>query len=134
MPAPFYYVLLAHEVHRAYQLHALEMLAVELWHHRLHLRAVEHTHEYRFDNVVKVMPEGYLIAAETAGVLVQPAAAHTGAHIARVLIEGINSLEYRRIEDMYGYAEPCGVINYTLTVALVVAGIHYYKLGVERYL
>ena len=61
---PVLYFVLAYEVHRADKLHSREICTVELRHHGLHLTAVDHAHEYGLDNVVKVMTQRYLIAAE----------------------------------------------------------------------
>ena len=60
---PVHDILLAYEIHRAYELHALKISAVELWHHGLNLTAVEHAHEYSLYHVIKMMSECDLVAA-----------------------------------------------------------------------
>ena len=57
-------IILAHQIQRADQLHALEVDAVKLRHHRLHLRTVEHSHEDRLDDIIVMMAECNLVAAE----------------------------------------------------------------------
>lgn len=85
--APVLYLSLADEIKRTYQLHTLEVGTVELWHHRLHLTSVEHTHKDSLDDVVKVVTERYLIAAESFSVTVKVAAAHTGANVAGIFFD-----------------------------------------------
>ena len=58
-------------VHRADKLHAVKIVAVELWQHGLQLRAVEHPHNGRFDHVVEVMPQRDLVAAQLLGLAVK---------------------------------------------------------------
>ena len=45
-------IVLADAVHRAYQLHALEVLRVQLRHHALQLGAVKHRHHGGLDHIV----------------------------------------------------------------------------------
>ena len=42
----------------------LEILAMELRHHRLHLSAVEHPHKDRLNHIVEMMSERNLIASQ----------------------------------------------------------------------
>ena len=77
--SPADYVLLADEVERSYELHTGVVLAVELREHRLHLRAVQHTHKYGLDHVVEVVTERYLVAAHRLCGLVKPSAAESRA-------------------------------------------------------
>ena len=88
-------ISLADEIKRTYQLHALEVGAVELRHHGLHLSAVEHTHENGLDNVIEMVSESYLVAAESLCTAVEVAAAHTGADVAGILLDVEYGLEQR---------------------------------------
>lgn len=54
-------IILAHQIQRADQLHALEVDAVKLRHHRLHLRTVEHSHEDRLDDIIVMMASAILL-------------------------------------------------------------------------
>ena len=67
-------VILPDEVQRADQLHALKVGTVQLGHHRLDLGAVEHAHENRLDDIIVVMAQGDLIAAQLFCKIVQVAA------------------------------------------------------------
>ena len=62
------------EVQRADQLHALKVGTVQLGHHRLDLRAVEHSHKYRLYNIIKVMTERDFTAPKLLRLFVKPAA------------------------------------------------------------
>ena len=74
-------IILAYQIQRTDQLHTLEIGAVELRHHGLDLGAVEHAHENRLDDIIVVMAQGDLIAAQLFCKIVQVAAAHSGAQI-----------------------------------------------------
>ena len=78
----------------AYKLHALEVCAVELGHHGLHLRPPQHTHEYSLYNVVIVVAQCYLVAAQLLCVAVEIPPAHSGAEVAGGLFNMVNRLEY----------------------------------------
>ena len=78
----------------AYKLHALEVRAVELGHHGLHLRPLQHTHEYSLYNVVIVVAQCYLVAAQLLCVAVEIPPAHSGAEVAGGLFNMVNRLEY----------------------------------------
>lgn len=55
-------IVLADQIQRPDQLHTGKIRAVELRHHGLDLRAVEHAHKNGFNDVVIVMPERDLVA------------------------------------------------------------------------
>ena len=61
---PFTDIRLSNEIHRADQLHAFEMAAVQLRHHGLDLPAVQHSHQDRLDHVVKMVTERNFVAAK----------------------------------------------------------------------
>ena len=90
---PVLYISLADKIQRTYQLHALEVGAVELRHHGLHLTAVEHTHKYGLDNVIEVVTESDLVAAELLCLAVKVAAAHTRADVAGILLDIVDRVK-----------------------------------------
>ena len=93
-------VVLAHQIQRADEFHALEVGAVKLWHHGLDLRAVEHAHENGLDDIVVVVAEGDLVAAQLLREGVEMAAAHAGAQIARGFFDGVNGIENIGLKDL----------------------------------
>ena len=100
--APVLYFVLPDQIQGTYQLHALEICAVELRHHGLYLSAVEHTHEYGLDNVVKMMSQCYLVAAQSLCVAVQVSPSHACAYVAGILLDIVHGIKYVRLEDMHG--------------------------------
>ena len=56
-------VLLVDAIHGADEFHAAEIQAVELGHHALQLRAVEHRHDGGLDDVGEVVTQRNLVAA-----------------------------------------------------------------------
>ena len=56
-------VLLVDAIHGADEFHAAEIQAVELGHHALQLRTVEHRHDGGLDDVGKVVAQRNLVAA-----------------------------------------------------------------------
>ena len=95
-------VILPHQIQRADQLHPLKIRAVKLRHHRLHLRAVQHSHQYGFNHIVIVMPQCDLIAAELSRIAVQMSSAHSGAQITGRFFHMINRLKYVRFKYSNG--------------------------------
>ena len=61
---PCYNVIFLDQIHWSDQLHTLEILAMELRHHRLHLSAVEHPHKDRLNHIVEMMSERNLITSQ----------------------------------------------------------------------
>mgnify|MGYP000674753910 CR=1 FL=1 len=80
-------------VERTNQLHAREIRAVQLGQHGLHLRAVEHAHDRRLDDVVEVVAECDLVAAERLRLAVKIAAAHAGAEITGRLLAVVGNIK-----------------------------------------
>lgn len=131
--APRLYVVLAHKIERAYQLHARIVRAVELGHHRLYLRTVEHSHEYRLDNIVVVVTERYLVAAELLREFIKISAAHPRAEIARRFFYIVDGFEYVRLEYVYRDVQRPRVVLDYLAVLGVVSGIHDEIFDLEIY-
>ena len=103
-------VRLADHVHRADQLHAFEVLAVELRHHRLDFSAVQHAHERRLDHIIEMMPQGDLVAAELLRMGVKVTAAHSRTEIARALIHVSDNVEDIALKHVDRDAEKLRVV------------------------
>ena len=82
-----------HKIEGADQLHALKVLAVQLGHHGFNLGTVEHAHEDGLDDIVKMVAQGNLVAAEFFGVGLEIAAAHSRAEIAGILVDAGYDIE-----------------------------------------
>lgn len=130
--APVLDFRLADEVERADQLHAREVRGVELRHHRLVLSGIEHAHQDSLDDVVEVMAERDLVAAEALGFLIEVAAAHAGADVARGLRDVVDGVEDIRFEDRKRDAEEIRVSLDDLPVRLIVARVHAEEHELER--
>ena len=130
--APVLDFRLADEIERADQLHAREVRGVELRHHRLVLAGVEHAHEDGLDDVVEVVAECDLVAAEALGFLIEVATAHAGADIARGLRDVVDGVEDVRFEDRERDAEEIRVSLDDLAVCLIVARVHAQEHELER--
>ena len=112
-------------VQRPDQLHALKIRAVQLGQHGLDLRAVEHPHDRRLNDVTEVVTQGNLVAAQAPGLAVQVAPAHPGAEVTGGLLAGIGDLEDIRLEYGDRDLQQPGVGLDLTAVALIVAGIHH---------
>ena len=129
--APCLYIVLADEIQRTDELHALKIGAVQLGHHGLYLRAVQHAHENSLYNVVIVVPQRDLVAAERAGVGVKVPAPHPRAQIARGFVHCVHRVEYVRLKHRYRHAQLSGVVLYHGAVLRAVAGVHDEELDLE---
>ena len=125
VPRPCDDIGFAHKVKRTDQLHARKIRAVNLRHHRFHLRAVQHAHQHRLDHVVKMVAEGNFVAAERAGVLVQAATAHPGAEIARRFLRRSRRFKQPVFHNRDRQAEQGGVFLNPRAVFRAVTGIHH---------
>ena len=104
---------------------------MQLGHHGLHLRAVEHAHEDGLDHVVVVVAQRDLVAAQFPRLAVQVAAAHPGAQVAGILFFVVDDIENIRFKNGDGNAQKPGVVLDHLAVGLVVAGIHDQKFQLK---
>ena len=127
VPLPGQNVLLADAVHRADEGHAGEAGAVELGRHSLQLGAVEHAHDGRLDDIVEVMAQRDLVAAEFFGLAVQVTAAHPGAEVAGVLVGVVGHREDVALKDGHRDVQQRRVGFDLLAVELIVAGVHHEK-------
>ena len=127
-------ILLPDAIHRADEGHAGKTGAVEHGGHGLQLRAVEHTHDGGLDDIVEVVAQCDLVAAQLLGLAVEVAAAHPGAEIAGVLVGVVGHREDVALEDGHGDVEKLGVGFDLLAVDLVVAGVHHEKDQLEGHI
>ena len=104
---------------------------MQLGHHGLHLRAVEHPHEDGLDHVVVMMAQRDLVAAQFPRLAVQIPPAHPGAQVAGVLFFLVDDIENIRLKDGDGNAQKPGVVLDHLAVGLVVPGVHDQKFQLE---
>ena len=110
------------------------MIALKLRKHRADLRAVEHAHDRGLDDVVKVMAEGNLVAAEGFRFVVEPSAPHLCAQIASSLL-----LRVRHVEDVGGIdldrdSKYGGIFFKLLPVRFRISGIHHKKAVGKRHI
>ena len=117
-------VILADAVHRADQRHAREVRAVQLRRHGLQLGAVEHAHDCRLDDIIKMMPQRDFVAAKLLRFLVQVAAAHAGAEVAGRLITVVGNIKDVRLKYCDGDVQQRGVALDLLAVDFIIAGVH----------
>ena len=121
-------VCLMHQVEGADELHALEVRAVKLGHHGLHLPAVKHAHEDGLNHVVEVMAQRDFVAAQLAGGVVERAAAHACAGVAGLAVQAPHNLKDVGGHDLERHAEKLDVVGDGLAGVVGVAGVH----GEER--
>ena len=121
-------------VQRTNQLHACKVGAVQLGQHGLHLRAIKHTHDGGFDDIVEVVAERDLVAAKLLRLAVQIAAAHARTQVARVFLAVVGNRENIGLEHGDRDMQQCGVALNFIAVDLVVAGVHDEENHLERHL
>ena len=122
--APRDNVILADAVHRTDQRHARKVRAVQLRRHGLQLGAVEHAHDCRLDDIIKMMSQRDFVAAKLLRFLVQVAAAHAGAEVARRLITVVGDIKDVRLKYCDGNVQQRGVALDLLAVDFIIAGVH----------
>lgn len=112
--SPRFYVVFAHKIKGAYELHSFKVRTVKFRHHSLYLRAVQHPHEYCLDDVVVMMSERNFVAAELLCEVVQISASHPCTKIARRLVNVVYALENVRLKYGYRHVESTSVfLDYT---------------------
>ena len=75
-------ICLTDQIQRADQLHSLKVRTVKLRHHGLDLCAIEHSHQDRLDDIIIVMSQRDLVAAQFFGFAVEITSSHSRAEIA----------------------------------------------------
>ena len=124
-------VLLVDAIHGADEFHAAEIQAVELGHHALQLRAVEHRHDGGLDDVGEVVAQRNLVAAQVLCLVVEVAAAHLGANVAGGTFGVVCHVENVRLENGDGNFQELRVAFDFLAVDFVVTGVHHQVFHVE---
>ena len=66
------------------------------------LRTVEHSHEDRLDDIIVMMAECNLVAAELLCKMIQMAAAHSRAEVTRRIFDMVNRIENIGLEIVIG--------------------------------
>ncbi len=127
-------IFLMDAVQRTNQLHARKVGAVQLGQHGLHLRAIKHTHDGGFDDVVEVVAERDLVAAKLLRLAVQIAAAHPRTQVARILLAVVGNRKNVSLEHGDRDMQQYGVALNFIAVDLVVAGVHDEEHHLERHL
>ena len=95
-------VVLPHQIQGADQFHSLKIRAVQLWHHGLYLRSVQHPHENGFNDIVIVVAECDFVAAKLPCEAVQMASAHPGAQITGGFLHVVYGVKDIRLENRNG--------------------------------
>ena len=98
--APRLNVVLAHQIQRADELHALKVGAVKLRHHGLDLGTVKHAHKNGLDDIVIVVSQRDLVAAQLLRERVKMSTSHAGAEITRGFLDGIDRIENVGLKDL----------------------------------
>ena len=124
-------VLLVDAIHGADEFHSTIIHAVELGHHALQLRAVEHRHDGGLDDVGEVVTQRNLVAAQVLCLVVEVAAAHLGANVAGGSFGVVRHVENVRLENGDGNFQKFRIAFDFLAVDFVVAGVHHQVFHVE---
>ena len=121
-------VLLPDQIQRPDQLHPLKVCTVQLRHHRLDLRPVQHAHQDRLHDIIKVMAEGDLVTAELLRPAVQVPPSHSSAQIAggfHIVLR--HDLEYIRLKNRDRYMEQLRIPPDRLVIDRIITRIHHEK-------
>lgn len=124
-------VLLVDAIHGADEFHAAEIQTVELGHHALQLRTVEHRHDGGLDDVGEVVAQRNLVAAQVLCLVVEVAAAHLCANVAGGTFRVVRHVENVRLENGDGNFQELRVAFDFLAVDFVVTGVHHQVFHVE---
>ena len=122
--SPGFDVLLTDQVHRPDQLHSLEICAPEFGHHRLVLSGVQHSHEDRLDDVIIMMAERDLVAAQFFGLSLQISPSHSRTEIAGGFFYIVDRPEDGGVEDRDRNPKDPAVFFDELPVRGKITGIH----------
>ena len=124
-------ILLFHQIQRTNQLHTFKIRAVKLRHHRIHLRSIQHTHQYRFNHIVKMMAQSNFIAAQLPGIGIEIAPAHPRAQITGRTACIHYCLKNIRLKNRNRYSQELCILLNQLTVRRMISRIHHKKLQSE---
>lgn len=116
-----------YQVKGADQFHTFKVLAVKLWHHGLNFGTIEHSHKDGLDDIIKMVAESDLVAAEFFCMGIKVATAHSRTEIAGVFINLGYHIENFRFENGERDSEDPGIVLDDLPVVGVITGVHYQK-------
>ena len=122
---PFDDIRFPDQVQRSDQFHALKVGTVKLWHHRLDLCSIEHTHQNRFDHIIKVMSKCDLITAKLLCLAVQIASSHTGTQIAGRFCDIRYRVKDLRFKNSDRHLQKLCIIQDRLIIQFIIAGVHH---------
>ena len=123
--SPVFDVVLADQIHGTDQLHALEIRAVQLRHHGLHLSTVQHPHEDRLNHIIVMVSQSDLITPQLLCVTVEIASAHSRTQIAGAILDIIHRIKYLGFKNRDGNVHQLRIVLDDLAVRLTVTGIHH---------
>ena len=98
---------------------------MKLRHHGLYLSTVQHSHQDRLDDVIVMMSQSDLVAAQLFRMTVQIASAHSRTQIAGGILDIIHCVKYLGFKNGDGNIHQLRIVLNDLTVCLTVAGIHH---------
>lgn len=127
IPTPVLDVGFPNQVHGANQLHALEIGTVQLRHHGFHLSAVDHAHENRFNDIVKMVSQSDLITAQFLCLVIQMSTPHTGTEIAGVILHVIHGTKILVSNTVMGICSSLALDSMICRFSGTIAGIHDQK-------
>ena len=127
--SPVFDILFPDQIKRADQFHALKVLAVKFWHHRLDLCSVKHTHEDCLDHIIIMMSECDLIASKLLCKMIQMSSSHSCTQITWRLLNRKHRFKYIRFKYRNRDIQTFCIFFYNLPVRLTVTGIHNQKLN-----
>ena len=80
------------QIHRPDQFHPFKICAMQLWHHGLDLAAVQHSHQDSFYDIIVMMSQSNLIAAQIFRLFIQTAPSHPGTDVAGIFIDPVHGV------------------------------------------
>ena len=127
-------VILPHQIQWTDQLHSREIRTVQLRHHRLDLRSVEHSHHDRLDHIIKMMAKGDLIASKFSRLTIQMPPAHTRTQVTRRIRNIRNRIKNFRLEYRNRHIQYLRIIEDCLVIDIIVSRIHHKKNNLKIFL
>ena len=107
---------------------------MELGHHPLDLPAVEHPHQRRLNDVIKVVPQRNLVAPHRLSQAVQVPPAHPGAEVTAVLRLALGDSEDIGVKNLDGDVQQGGVLLDLRPVHRVIPRVHDQVFRLKRHL
>ena len=76
--SPMLDIIFPYQIQRTNQLHPLKIRAVQLWHHGLYLRTIQHSHQDCFNHIIIVVSKCDLVASKFFCLTVEMPSSHSG--------------------------------------------------------